>query len=131
MKEGDSLDYLGSALLYRLWKRRVDGNCTLATAIELHKALLKDGYSERLELRSVKRSLERLLSDNFVESERVPRGMGQPGPPSRGYKIVPDPQLITRKSTAQIILKLHHYQQRLAVEQAFISETLEMKLQRD
>ena len=130
MREGDSLDPLRSGLLYRLWKRQRDGDGTLATATELHNSLVDDGF-RGLQVRSVKRALERLEEGDFVESARVPRATGHSGPPPSGYKIAPDPQLITRRSTAQIVLRLHHHPRRLVPEQVFIAEMLGMNLRRD
>jgi hypothetical protein len=129
MKEGDSLD-LRSALLHRLWKRQWDGDGTLATAAELHMLLIGDGHLG-LELRSVKRSLERLQKDGFLESTQIPRVLGHSGPAPKGYRMAPDPPIITRKSTAQIVLKLLHDPRRLVAEQVLIVELLKMNLHRD
>jgi len=130
MKKGASLDPVRSGLLYRLWKRQRDGDGTLATANELHKALLDDGYREH-DVRSVKRALERLEKYEFVQSAPVSRATGHPGPPPTGYKIAPDPSLITRKSTAQIVLRLLHHPGGMVPEQVFIKDVLEMNLRRD
>jgi len=130
MKEGDSLDQLRSDILFLLCKRKWDSDGSYVTPAELHKALLKDGHPD-LDLRSVKRSLDRLKKDAFIESARVPRPANHSGPPPHGYRIAANPPLITRRSTAQIVVRLHHHQRRVVPEQEFIAEMLEADLRRD
>ena len=130
MNEGESLDQLGSDILFLLWKRQWDGEGSLVTAADLHKVLLKDLHVN-VELRSVKRSLASLKEAALVESAQAARPANHSGPAPAGYRIAPDPPLITRRSTAQILVSLHHHRLKVVPEQALIAEILKMDLRRD
>jgi hypothetical protein len=63
--------------------------------------------------------------DGLVEGDTIPREQGHSGPSARGYKLAADPQIITWRSTALLLVTLLHHKNRTVEEQRFINEIVD------
>jgi hypothetical protein len=54
-----------------------------------------------------------------------------PGPAPKGFRVVPDPPIVTWRSTAAILLKLYHHRDRRVRHDEFLEEVLADKIPND
>jgi hypothetical protein len=73
-------------------------------------------------VKTVLRALDRLERDGCVEGGSVPREQGHSGPSPRGYRLAPDAPIVVWRSTAALLVQLHHHTNSPVEEQAFIQE---------
>jgi len=130
------LDHVAAGVLFLLWKRRRENDGSLVPAKTLHKelrkGLAKAEFREDLKVQAVKKTLRQLKAASLVVFGEAKKTDPAPGPAPNGYRLSPDPPIITWRATAAIVMMLHnHNDSRLKhetlVEEAFASGVTHFK----
>jgi len=126
------LDYIGSSILYLLWKRRQQGDGSLISAKRLQRELVGGAagikFRDDLRINAVKKTLVSLRKDSLIVGVTIPKDTSDPGPAPTGYRFSADAPIVTHRTTAALIMWLYNHPDQRVSSQRFVQEVVELGL---